>query len=166
MKRLVESVRRRLSLPGGLQARLRRFSGAVVLLLLPLITADLLGLLDGAEARSAVTGGGVGGPDIATRNQHIDAWLAAVGKRSLFKPAIPLPSRPMARESVNRVRGMLSVHGIMDREGQRVAYISIKGLGMKPYKVGDEVEELFKVTRIDPRKVEVEITGERLELEM
>ena len=84
----------------------------------------------------------------------------------MFKPAIPLPSRPMARESVNRVRGLLTVHGILELGGQRVAYINVKGMGMKAYKAGDEVEELFKVIRIEPRKVEVEITGERLELEM
>ncbi len=166
MKAAVESVRRGLFSAQGVQARVRTICAALVVLLLSMIATDFLGILDGSEARTAAKKGESNEPGGGLGSQPIDDWVAAVGKRSLFKPAIPLPSRPMAHESVNRVRGMLSLHGIMDREGHRVAYISVKGLGMKPFRAGDEVEDLFRVIRIEPGRVQVEIAGERLELEM
>ncbi len=160
-----DNVRRRLW-PADAQARLRVISGAAVALLVPLFGAEILGVFDGTVAPAGSAAGVNVVPGLGPRDGAIDAWMNVVERRSLFKPAIPLPSRPMAREAVSRVRGLLSVHGILDRDGQPVAYINVKGMGMKPYAVGEGVDDLFEVTRIENGKVEVEITGERLELEM
>jgi len=159
------NLRRRLW-PAGVQAKLRVASGAALALLVPLLGAEILGAFDGAMAPAESAASASIASDFNPRDGAIDAWLNAVGRRSLFKPAVPLPSRPMAREAVSRVRELLSVHGILDRDGQPVAYINIRGMGMRPYEVGEGVDEMFEVTRIENGKVEVEITGERLELEM
>jgi hypothetical protein len=102
----------------------------------------------------------------ASRTQEaIDTWQKLVGRRRLFKPAIPLPARRMAGKTVAKVRDMIRLNAIMDRNGQRVAYIRIQDIGLQPFKVGDSLDELFAVTRIDPESVEVEIAGERIRLD-
>jgi len=96
----------------------------------------------------------------------IDKWLNAVGRRRLFKPSIPLPARRMAGQTVDKVRSMIRLNAIMVKDGERVAYIRIQNLGLRPFRVGDEVEDLFAVTRIDQNSVEVEIAGERIKLDL
>jgi len=102
----------------------------------------------------------------AESRQTLDAWRAAVGQRSLFKPAIPLPARRVAGQTVERVRNMVRLNAIMVRDDELIAYIRIKDIGLRPFRVGDRIEELFAVTRIDPRSVELEIAGERIRLDL
>jgi hypothetical protein len=146
-------------------ARLRQCSAALSLVLAAMIGMDVCSFApahvsarperDGAQASARWPG-----------EDQIDAWLEQVQTRPLFKPATPLPARPMARESVNRVRGLLSLHGIMERDGEPVAYINVRGLGMKAYRLGDDEPNVFKVMVIRDRSVELEIVGERVELEL
>jgi hypothetical protein len=97
---------------------------------------------------------------------NIDAWLTMVGKRPLFKPAVPLPARRVAGQTVERVRSMVRLNAILVRDNEPIAYIRIQNVGLRPFKVGDRVEELFAVTRIDAASVELEIAGERIRLDL
>lgn len=126
---------------------------------------EVIWMVNGVQGHIVLAGGGaLGCSDNSFRQADVKAMLNGIQKRRLFMPAIPLPVRSMARESVNRVRGMLSLHGITKMNGERMAYINVEGMGMKPFKAGDQVEDLFKVTSIEEQVVEVEIAGERVEL--
>ena len=163
----VGGVLRRLA--GGLRgwhARVRAVSGLAAAALAVGIGSEVCRMRVRAPADAAGGRVGLEGFESAAGEGEVRGWLEAIERRPLFKPAIPLPARGMARESVNRVRGMLSVHGILERGGELTAYIHVKGLGMSSYRAGDGVEELFKVTRIEEKRVEVEIAGERVELEL
>jgi hypothetical protein len=164
--RLVGGLRRCLVRLSGGHARVRVVSGLLSAVLMVGIGGEVARMLASEPTDPQGVRGGLEGFTAVARDPQIQGWLEAIQKRPLFKPAIPLPARGMARESVNRVRGLLSLHGILDRGGELTAYINVKGLGMASYKVGDRVEELFKVTRIEDRRVELEIAGERVELEL
>ncbi len=104
-------------------------------------------------------------PD-SENQSNIDAWLATVGKRPLFKPAVPLPARRVAGQTVERVRNMIRLNAILVRDDEPIAYIRIQNVGLRPFKVGDRIDELFAVTRIDAASVELEIAGERIRLDL
>jgi hypothetical protein len=86
--------------------------------------------------------------------------LNRMRSRALFEPAVPLPTRRIAQQSVDRVLQLLALRGVLEIQGVPTAYIEIKGEGMKGFRVGDGVEDLFTVTRIEGRNVEVRIAGE------
>ena len=54
----------------------------------------------------------------------------------------------------------------MLKNGQPVAYVQIKNAGIQAMRVGDSFEDLFMVTRIENRAMELEIVGERIILEL
>lgn len=93
-------------------------------------------------------------------------WLAALQRRNLFEPAVPLPTRRVARQSVDRIMGMLSLNAIMKVSEGYVAYIQVKGFGLKRLREGEGVQELFRVLRIGPKAVELDVVGERMKLEL
>jgi hypothetical protein len=93
-----------------------------------------------------------------------ETWLPIIHRRVLFEPAVPLPSRRVAKQSVDKVLAMLALRSITEVDGQLVAYISVKGFGMRCFRQGDGIEDLFKITRMARKAVEMEIAGERTEL--
>lgn len=100
-------------------------------------------------------------PDVNSQISRID-----FAGRHLFQPASPLPSRRMAEQSVEKIVSRLSLHGVMQLNGQTIVYIQIKGLGLRPFRVGDGVEDMFTVRRIGKNDVELEIVGESIELKL
>lgn len=147
------------------QGQVRALSVVLNAVLVWVIGTEVVRMLRPVDRSSMLEGeamvGGIGQP---ADKQDLAHLLAETQRRRLFMPATPLPVRSMARDSVNRIKNMLSLHGIMKLNNERVAYINVEGMGMKSYRPGDENEELFKVTRIEDQVIEVEIAGERMEL--
>jgi len=150
----------------GWQVHVRLMSVLSGLVLLLLIAIELTGLEGVVSADRNISADRIADASLSQSDEMIASWLAVVGKRSLFKPAIPLPGRRVANQTVEKILSVVSVHGIMELDGHQVAYLKIKGVGMRPFQVGDHVEEMFAVTRIDDRTVELEVAGERIELDL
>ena len=70
----------------------------------------------------------------------------------------------MAKHAVEKILGMLALSAITDIDGHKVAYIRVKGFGMRRFREGEGMEEMFKVLRIGRKSVQLEVVGERLEL--
>ena len=133
--------------------RLRIGLGAVASALLVMIALEIV--LPGNEVSSEM----VAGPGLVNAHRQASAddlakQLEAIDNRRLFEPSIPLPARSMAKKSVDRIREQLSLHGITRVNGRLVAYIGIKGTGLQRFRLGDGIEDLFTVTRIDAGAVE------------
>ena len=92
--------------------------------------------------------------------------LGILQQKNLFEPAVPLPSRRVAKQSVDRIMGILSLNVILESGGGYVAYIHVKGFGLKRFREGEGIEEMFRVTRIQARRVELDVAGERMKLEL
>lgn len=93
-------------------------------------------------------------------------WLATVQKRTLFEPAVPLPSRNVAKQSVEKIVSQLTLSAIMQDGGQYVAYIRVKGYGLKRLREGEGIDELFRITRIENGSVDLDVVGERVKLRL
>jgi len=147
----------------GLHARTRVVSLALALLLMVLAVAELV---RPGVASVGIASDAPGGASLVMAGNAPDetGWLPVIRRRSLFEPAVPLPSRRMAKHAVEKILGMLALSAITDIDGQRVAYIRVKGFGMRRFCEGEGMEEMFKVLRIGRKSVQLEVVGERLEL--
>ena len=54
----------------------------------------------------------------------------------------------------------------MEMNGEPVAYVHIKGTGLKKCKVGDSVSDLFTVLNIDKRSIEITIIDHKVTLSL
>jgi hypothetical protein len=79
----------------------------------------------------------------------------------LFKSENPQHGKPMADKTIERIRSQLKLQCIMDLDGEPVAYIKIKGEGMKQCRSGDTISNLFTVLNINKTTVEITIVGHR-----
>jgi hypothetical protein len=79
----------------------------------------------------------------------------------LFKSENPQHDKPMADKTIERIKSQLKLQCIMDLEGERVAYVKVKGEGMKRCRSGDTVSNLFTVLNINETSVEITIVGHR-----
>lgn len=149
------------------QARARWCMAAGMLLLAAMIAREILWpeQIPAATTLPMLAWAG-GGQARFSGSDSIGEWQGLVEDRRLFKPALPLPSRSVAQQSVERIKGLLSLHGIVELNGEKVAYVQIKGEGLKSLRAGDSVEDMFTVTCIEGRVVELDIVGERVMLGM
>lgn len=90
--------------------------------------------------------------------------LMKVVRLNLFKAATPLRDKPMADKTVERIKSQLKLQCLMEMNGQRVAYINIKGVGLKKCCVGDCVNDLFTVLNINENDVEIMIVDHKVTL--
>lgn len=82
-------------------------------------------------------------------------------RSGLFKSETPLRDKPMADKTIERIRSQLKLQCIMELNGEPVAYVSIKGVGLKKCKVGDSVNDLFTVLNINEKSIEITVVGHR-----
>jgi hypothetical protein len=92
--------------------------------------------------------------------------LASIVRRGLFKSATPSRDKPMADKTIERIRSQVELQCIMELNGERVAYVNIKGTGLKKCKVGDCVNDLFTVLNIDGRSIEITVVGHKTKLNL
>jgi len=92
--------------------------------------------------------------------------FAGTTRSSLFKPSIPMRDKPMAERTIERIKSKLELQCIMEINGEPVAYINIKGVGLKRCKVGDRVIDLFTVVNINRKSVETKIVGHKVVLSL
>jgi hypothetical protein len=79
----------------------------------------------------------------------------------LFKSENYQSDKPMADKTIERIRSQLKLQCIMDLDGEPVAYVKVKGDGMKLCRCGDTVSDLFTVLNINKTSVEINIVGHR-----
>jgi len=90
--------------------------------------------------------------------------LAKTIRPGLFKASTPLRDKPMAEKTIERIKSQLKLQCIMEIGGEPVAYINIKGMGLKKCCVGDSVSDLFTVLNINRRSVEIKIVEHKVTL--
>ena len=93
------------------------------------------------------------------------AILSAL-RPGLFKSAAPMRDRPIADKTIERIRSQLSLGCILETEGDLVAYIRVKDLGLKRCKIGDSVEDLFTVLDINEKSIVINIIDHRVTLSL
>ena len=86
-------------------------------------------------------------------------------KRGLFKPSREI-SKPMANKTIQKIKSLLKLQCIMEINSEKVAYIYIKGIGLKKCGVGDSVENLFTIININAKKVELSIVEHKVVLKI
>jgi hypothetical protein len=82
-------------------------------------------------------------------------------RSGLFKSEATLSDKPMADKTIERIRSQLKLQCIMELNGELVAYVSIKGVGLKKCKIGDSINDLFTVLNINNKSIEITIVGHR-----
>jgi hypothetical protein len=92
--------------------------------------------------------------------------LTKIMRPGLFKSATSLHDKPMADKTIERIRSQLNLRCIMEMNGEPVAYINIKNSGLKKCKVGDSINDLFKVLNINKKSVEVTIVDHKVTLSL
>lgn len=93
------------------------------------------------------------------------AILSAM-RRGLFKSASPTRDRPIADKTIERIQSQLLLGCVLEMEGESVAYIRVKDLGLKRCKVGDSVADLFTVLDIREKSVVISIIDHRVTLSL
>jgi hypothetical protein len=104
--------------------------------------------------------------DTGVSNTDISKWVSRVRRSRIFKPATPLPTRSRAQQTVDRILGRLTLLAVMEQDGEPVAYINIKDMGMRAFHAGDSVEDMFTIRSVKSRSVVLDIIGEIIELEL
>lgn len=79
----------------------------------------------------------------------------------LFKAESPIRDKPMADKTLEKIKSQLKLLCIMRLNGEPVAYVDIKGEGMRQCRVGDSVNDLFTVLDIGDKSVAISIVGHR-----
>jgi hypothetical protein len=87
--------------------------------------------------------------------------VAKIIRVGLFKSETSLRDKPMADKTIERIKSQLELQCIMELNGEPVAYVNIKGIGMKKCKIGDSVNDLFTVLNIGKKSIEITIVGHR-----
>lgn len=92
--------------------------------------------------------------------------LSKIMRQGLFKSVTPLRDKPMADKTIERIKSQLKLQCIMEMNGEPVAYVNIKGAGLKKCKVGDSVSDLFTVLNINKKSIEVTIVDHKVTLSL
>jgi len=92
--------------------------------------------------------------------------LSKIMRQGLFKSVTPLRDKPMADKTIERIKSQLKLQCIMEMNGEPVAYVNIKGTGLKKCKVGDSVSDLFTVLNINKKSIEVTIVDHKVTLSL
>jgi hypothetical protein len=83
---------------------------------------------------------------------------AVAYRPGMFKPATGIQDKPIADKTIERIKDQLKLQCVMELNGQTVAYINIQGVGLKKCCVGESVNDLFTVTKINKESKSVEIS--------
>jgi hypothetical protein len=87
--------------------------------------------------------------------------VTEIVRPGLFKSETPLSDKPMADKTIEKIRSQLKLQCIMDLHGEPVAYVRIKGEGMKRCKIGESVIDLFTVLDIHEKSILISIVGHK-----
>jgi hypothetical protein len=87
--------------------------------------------------------------------------VAKIIRPGLFKSEAPLRDKPMADKTIEKIRSELKLLCIMELNGEPVAYVNVKGEGMKKCRIGDSINDLFTVLNINEKNIEITIIGHR-----
>ena len=87
-------------------------------------------------------------------------------RKGLFRSASPLRDRPIADKTIERIRSQLALGCILEVDGESVAYIRVKDLGLKRCRIGESVEDLFTVLDIQEKSVAISIVDHRVTLSL
>jgi hypothetical protein len=79
-------------------------------------------------------------------------------RAGLFESAMVLQDKPMADKTIERIKEQLKLQCVMEINNQLVAYINIKGIGLKKCSIGDSVYDLFNVLDINKQNKSVVIS--------
>ena len=85
--------------------------------------------------------------------------FAKVMRRGLFRAATPSRDNVIADKTVERIRSQLKLKCITELNGEPVAYVNIKGIGLRKCAAGDSVDDLFTVININEKSIEITIVG-------
>ena len=92
--------------------------------------------------------------------------FSKVTRPGLFRALSPLTDKPMADKTIERIVSQLKLQCIMEMGGERVAYINIKGIGLRKCSIGDSVNELFTVLSINEKSVDITIIDHKVTLSL
>ena len=85
-------------------------------------------------------------------------------KPGLFKPETQLSDRPIADKTIQTIKSKLTLQCIMEKDGEPVAFIKVKGEGLKECFVGDSVGDMFTVLSIQKKSIKVSIVDHEVKL--
>jgi hypothetical protein len=85
-------------------------------------------------------------------------------RSGLFKPSRRVNTYSITDKTVEKIFNGLKLQGIMPIGDQKVAYIVLKGGYMRKCKIGDTVQDMFTVTDIKSKSVNIDILGHKLTL--
>lgn len=106
-----------------------------------------------------ITDGNLAG--VAQLDSEESQEVAQIIRPGLFKSENYQSDKPMADKTIERIRSQLKLQCIMDLGGKPVAYVKVKGVGMKLCRCGDTISDLFTVLNINKTSVEINIVGHR-----
>jgi hypothetical protein len=83
-------------------------------------------------------------------------------RKGLFKPSTPLRDKPIADSTIEKIKSQLKLQCIMIMNKEPIAYINIKGVGLRKCKVGDNIHDIFTLVGINKNNVEITIIGHKV----
>jgi hypothetical protein len=92
--------------------------------------------------------------------------FAKVMRRGLFRAATPSRDNVIADKTVERIGSQLKLKCITELNGEPVAYVNIKGIGLRKCAAGDSVDDLFTVININEKSIEITIVGHKTVLSL
>ncbi len=99
---------------------------------------------------------------VAVESIDDSAWVTSI-RSGLFKARSGISREPMADKTIDRIKSQLKLQCIVPIAGEPVAYIDIKGQGLKKCRMGD-VFETFSVIEIKQKSVDIKIVGHTITL--
>ncbi len=152
--------------------RLIHATGITTVILLAIVFVLELAVPVQIETESAYPSAGTSVVSIGSNTDNVDVLRAGfsevttITRTDLFKPATILADKPMAEKTVERIKSQLKLQCIMRVNGKTVAYINIKGIGLKRCQIGERVEDIFTVIDIGEKAVETTIIGHKVTLSL
>ena len=119
-------------------------------------------LVSDMVAERMLTSNGIGSGDANDTMDNIE--LANEYSPKMFKAATPLNNKPMANKEIQRIKSQLQLQCVMEMGGAPVAYINIKGNGLKKCTIGERVGDLFTVLDIAKDHIEIQVLEHKLTL--
>ena len=94
--------------------------------------------------------------DLLSTNGRPDMLPLSI-RPGLFKPAAPLRTNPVADRTIETILSKLSLKWITKINEEPVAFIAVKGTGIKKCRKGDYVQDMFTVLSVEKDSVRVSI---------
>lgn len=83
---------------------------------------------------------------------------------NLFRVPTRLRNQPKADKTVDKILSLLKLRCVTSVGDKPVAYVSIKGVGLRSCNIGDSVEDKFRVLDIGDKSIDIEIAGQKVVL--